>query len=321
MDDEFEAASVGNDQNTNNVPVEKTVHQASEEMQEIGEEGQQGVSNTAEGTAPSQQASSAPEPIPENAPETAPEAAPNAINTQQEQRQQQRRNTTSTTTTQTSPKTNKVVPPSKETEKCGAGSDMKEVDKKTEDITRNFRFNPEARWAQNSTAKLLRGFKRHTSRKSSEMVEETAAPLKKVGIALAEPNLAHKAKEASTSPDNKNGNVKHTINLKRDDSKENVWKLPRWEPNSKKNDAKSADKSCSSPTTPSTPVERFHGVRGFWEQKSLSLSGSPRQSEGKLTTGEAQATLMRLASAGRAVDFDEVRRLRKLLCEEWDRKS
>jgi len=235
--------------------------------------------------------------------------------------------------------------------------DIKEVDKKLEEQTRNFRFNPDAWWTQNPTAKLLRGFKRQTSRRSSELVDETAAPSEKLDGALTEPNSGHKAKEASSSLEKNNGAGKQPINLKRDDSKENVWTLPRWEPNSKKTAAKSANKGCLSPSnpstpvepsspstpvepsnplaliepsnpstpvepsTPSTPVERSHDVSGFREPKSPKFSGTPRQSKGKLSTGEAQATLMRLASAGRAVDLDEVRRLRKLLCEEWDRKS
>lgn len=317
VDDGFTGASVGKlaDQKANIAPVERAVHEASEKNQEITEEGQHGVSNTAEDTGPCPKTSSgvmfaAPEPIPETAPETVPEAVSNTfLVTKRKDKEKP------------SPEMSKVHPPSQEIEKCGAGSDMKEVAKKTEDQTRNFRFNPDVRWVQNPTAKWLRGFNRQTSHKSSELLEETAAPLNKVDGALAEPNSDQKVKESSSSPGKKIGAGKRTINLNKDDSKENVWTLPRSEPNSKKTGAKSANKSCSSPNSPSTPVECFRDVSGFWEQKSLSFSGSQQQSKGKLTTDEAQATLMRLASAGRAVDFDEVRRLRKLLCEMWDHKS
>jgi len=317
VDDGFAGASVGKlaDQKANIAPVEQAVQEASEKIQEITEEGQHGVSNTAEDTVPcSGVMLVAPEPIPETAPEKVPEAASNTILVTKRKDKEK-----------SSPEMSEVQPPSqeteKETEKCGAGSDMKEVAKKTEDLTRNFRFNPDVRWVQNPTAKWLRGFNRQTSHKSSELLEETAAPPNKVDGVLAEPNSDHKVKESPSSPGKKIGAGKRTINLNRDDSKENVWTLPRLEPNSKKTGAKSANKSCSSPTNPSTPVECFRDVSGFWEQKSLSFSGSQQQSKGKLTTDEAQATLMRLASAGRAVDFDEVRRLRKLLCEMWDHKS
>jgi len=286
MDDGFEAANAGEvaNQKNNIVPLEQAAHQALEKMQDIAEEGQQEVSNTAEDAVPSPEAPSgvmtaAPEPVPEPGPETVPEAAPSTILVTQKKDKEK-----------TSPEMNEIASPSQETGKCGAGSDIKDVDKKTDDPTRNFRFNPE--WAQNPTAKLLRGFKRHTLSKSSEMVEETASPSKRAGDALNEPNSDHKAKEASSSTERRNGAgkqtfSKHTINLNRDDSKDNVWTLPK--PNSKKNDARSVNNGDSSPSNPSTPVERFQGVRGFWEQKTLRFSGTPQLSKGRLTT-EAQAT-------------------------------
>eukprot|EP00811_Abedinium_folium_P036319 NODE_9038_length_1451_cov_3.726586.p1 GENE.NODE_9038_length_1451_cov_3.726586~~NODE_9038_length_1451_cov_3.726586.p1 ORF type:complete len:323 (-),score=93.16 NODE_9038_length_1451_cov_3.726586:392-1360(-) len=59
----------------------------------------------------------------------------------------------------------------------------------------------------------------------------------------------------------------------------------------------------------------YRDLSEFWGQQAVGFAGPSLslQGKGQLSASEAQATLMRLASAGRAVDFDEVRRLRKLV--------
>jgi hypothetical protein len=55
-------------------------------------------------------------------------------------------------------------------------------------------------------------------------------------------------------------------------------------------------------------------LRAYWNKNSVGFAG-PQLNSSRLSKGEAQATLQRLITAGSTVDFEEVRRLRKLISE------
>lgn len=77
-------------------------------------------------------------------------------------------------------------------------------------------------------------------------------------------------------------------------------------------------RSLTTPVEQSPQVSSFGEVRNFWGKKSaMGFAGPSAGTTSRLSKNEAQATLQRLMSAGRAVDFDEVRRLRKL-CDELE---
>jgi len=60
---------------------------------------------------------------------------------------------------------------------------------------------------------------------------------------------------------------------------------------------------------------KLKDLQDFWGKKSKGFAGPSLGGSARLSKGEAQATLQRLIAAGGAVDFDEVRRLRKLIAE------
>lgn len=59
----------------------------------------------------------------------------------------------------------------------------------------------------------------------------------------------------------------------------------------------------------------FSEVSKYWNKRSTGFAGPVMGNGNRLSKVEAQATLQRLLSMGHAVDFDEVRRLRKLVKE------
>lgn len=61
--------------------------------------------------------------------------------------------------------------------------------------------------------------------------------------------------------------------------------------------------------------KKLKDLQDFWGKKSVGFAGPSLGGNKRLSKGEAQATLQRLIAAGGAVDFDEVRRLRKLIAE------
>lgn len=61
--------------------------------------------------------------------------------------------------------------------------------------------------------------------------------------------------------------------------------------------------------------KKLKDLQDFWGKKSVGFAGPALGSNRRLSKGEAQATLQRLIAAGGAVDFDEVRRLRKMIAE------
>lgn len=64
------------------------------------------------------------------------------------------------------------------------------------------------------------------------------------------------------------------------------------------------------------PRGNFRDLGEFWGNKAMCFAGpSICEGKGRLSKNEAQAMLQRLISVGSTVDFDEVRRLRKLISE------
>lgn len=61
--------------------------------------------------------------------------------------------------------------------------------------------------------------------------------------------------------------------------------------------------------------KKLKDLQDFWGKKSVGFAGPSLGGNKRISKGEAQATLQRLIAAGGAVDFDEVRRLRKLIAE------
>jgi len=61
--------------------------------------------------------------------------------------------------------------------------------------------------------------------------------------------------------------------------------------------------------------KKLTDLQDFWGKKSMGFAGPSLGGNKRISKGEAQATLQRLIAAGGAVDFDEVRRLRKLIAE------
>jgi len=61
--------------------------------------------------------------------------------------------------------------------------------------------------------------------------------------------------------------------------------------------------------------KKLKDLQEFWGKKSVGFAGPSLGGNKRISKGEAQATLQRLIAAGGAVDFDEVRRLRKLIAE------
>jgi len=53
-------------------------------------------------------------------------------------------------------------------------------------------------------------------------------------------------------------------------------------------------------------------MRDFWNKKSVGYAGASENGKRRLSKSEAQAALQRLVSAGSAMDFEQVRELRKL---------
>eukprot|EP00928_Gymnodinium_smaydae_P011538 TRINITY_DN14246_c0_g1_i2.p1 TRINITY_DN14246_c0_g1~~TRINITY_DN14246_c0_g1_i2.p1 ORF type:complete len:545 (-),score=126.18 TRINITY_DN14246_c0_g1_i2:273-1907(-) len=69
--------------------------------------------------------------------------------------------------------------------------------------------------------------------------------------------------------------------------------------------------SVAEPTKP-----KFRDLSEFWGRKSVGFAGqSLGAGNNRISRNEAQATLQRLIAAGSKVDFDEVRRLRKLISD------
>lgn len=62
-------------------------------------------------------------------------------------------------------------------------------------------------------------------------------------------------------------------------------------------------------------VGKLKELREFWGAKTSIGFAGPQLGDTRLSKVEAQATLQRLIAAGGAVDFDEVRRLRRLVSE------
>lgn len=81
-------------------------------------------------------------------------------------------------------------------------------------------------------------------------------------------------------------------------------------------DPRSMPRRAASPPKPA-PVARksdaFRNLNEFWSKKSKGFAGDSMDKSSRLSRTEAQAALQRLMNAGQAVDFDEVRRLRKLV--------
>jgi len=62
----------------------------------------------------------------------------------------------------------------------------------------------------------------------------------------------------------------------------------------------------------------FRELNEFWGRNSVGFAGQkmePKDGKKNLSKGEAQVMLQRLIAAGSKVDFDEVRRLRKLIAD------
>jgi hypothetical protein len=82
----------------------------------------------------------------------------------------------------------------------------------------------------------------------------------------------------------------------------------KWPPEPKASEAdEEASKQAPKP-------EKFKDVHSFWKNHQVRFAGPPVGAKG-ISKVEAQAALQRLLSGGNAVDFDEVRRLRKLTAE------
>lgn len=56
-------------------------------------------------------------------------------------------------------------------------------------------------------------------------------------------------------------------------------------------------------------------LSGFWGKNAVGFAGPKLGGDSHLSKGEAEAKLQRLITAGGTIDFDEVRRLRKLIAE------
>jgi hypothetical protein len=62
-----------------------------------------------------------------------------------------------------------------------------------------------------------------------------------------------------------------------------------------------------------TRSSKIRDLNEFWNKQAVGFAGERMGGSKSLSKGEAQAMLQRLISAGSKVDFDEVRRLRKLI--------
>jgi len=74
-------------------------------------------------------------------------------------------------------------------------------------------------------------------------------------------------------------------------------------------------KQPSSSTDSAGNAKGVKDLAKFWGQgrdRNVGFAGPAIPGAGGLSKNEAQAALQRLLAAGRAVDFDEVRRLRKI---------
>jgi hypothetical protein len=67
-----------------------------------------------------------------------------------------------------------------------------------------------------------------------------------------------------------------------------------------------------------TRCGKLRDLSEFWGKHSAGYAGQIVDGKKSLSQGEAQVMLQRLLSAGTTVDFDEVRRLRKLTDECGD---